>query len=98
MARFDVYRAPRIKGYLLDCQSDLLDDLDTRVVVPLLPAASTIPATRLNPVFEIEGHRYIMQTSLIFSLPADRLSKPVTSLALFDLEVGMALDFLWSGI
>lgn len=38
MARYTVYR---IDGgaYLLDVQSDLLDDLTTRIVIPLMPLA-----------------------------------------------------------
>jgi len=39
MARFDVYANPGSKSdttpYLLDVQSDLLDDLETRMVIPL---------------------------------------------------------------
>ena len=39
MARFDVYPNPgqqaKTTPYLLDVQSDLLDDLDTRVLIPL---------------------------------------------------------------
>ena len=37
MARFDVHRRRDAAGYLLDCQADLLSDLTTRFVVPLLP-------------------------------------------------------------
>lgn len=98
MARFDVYRAARTKGYLLDCQSDLLSTLATRVVVPLLPANSTLAATRLNPVFDIEGDRFVMQTPMIVSLPKDRLTQPVASLDEFHLEIMAAIDMLWSGV
>ncbi|TIT45544.1 MAG: plasmid maintenance protein CcdB, partial [Mesorhizobium sp.] len=42
MPRYDVF-AGRVEGnYLLDVQSDLLDNFRTRVVVPLLPFA-TVP-------------------------------------------------------
>ena len=37
MARFDVYASPDGSGCLLDVQADLLDSLNTRVVVPLMP-------------------------------------------------------------
>ena len=41
MRRFDVHPAPGPDGrfHVLDVQADLLRDLDTRVVVPLLPPA-----------------------------------------------------------
>ena len=45
MARFDVYRNPEGSGYLLDVQADLLSDLNTRVVVPLIPAELAPPMT-----------------------------------------------------
>ena len=44
------------EGYLLDVQNDLLDNLNTRVMVPLMrPEAAPTTARRLNPAFDIEG-------------------------------------------
>lgn len=62
MARFDVYANPgehaRTTPYLLDVQSDLLDGLESRVVVPLRDLAHfadvKLPEL-LMPVFEIQG-------------------------------------------
>lgn len=55
MAQFDVFRNPEGSGYLLDVQSDLLDGLSTRLVIPLLPALQAPrPAARLNPVVNIK--------------------------------------------
>jgi len=52
MARFDVYDSPDGAGYLLDVQADILDILNTRVVVPLMPiSAAPSPAKHLNPIF-----------------------------------------------
>ena len=39
MARYDVYANPNADGYLLELQTDLLDELKTRVVVPLIPSS-----------------------------------------------------------
>jgi toxin CcdB len=57
MARLDVYPMPgrRSAGFVVDVQSDLLADLASRVVVPLLPETETRPASRLNPIFDISG-------------------------------------------
>ena len=50
MARFDLYHNPD-GGYLLDVQTDLLNHLNTRMVVPLLPMQTAPkPAATLNPV------------------------------------------------
>lgn len=46
----------RRAGYLLDVRADILGDLNTRVVVPLMrPEDAPAPARRLNPMFEIIG-------------------------------------------
>ena len=56
MARFDVYANRGGLGFLLDVQADLMTRLNTRMVVPLLPLdAAPTPATRLNPIFEVQG-------------------------------------------
>ncbi|WP_406240282.1 CcdB family protein, partial (plasmid) [Acetobacter orientalis] len=57
MARFDVYRlAGRGEArFVLDVQADLLYELGTRIVVPLLlQKVAPKPAKRLNPVFVID--------------------------------------------
>ena len=97
MARFDVYPGARGKGYLLDCQADLLNDLETRVVIPLLPAIGVPQASRLNPVFEVEGDMVVMSTQLIFAMPVERLGESVASLAGEHLVIMNALDMLLSG-
>jgi toxin CcdB len=97
MARFDVHPGARGKGYLLDCQADVLDHLETRVVVPLMPAAGLPVATRLNPVFEVGGARLVMGTQLIFAIPAQHLQGCVASLAGEHIEITNALDMLLTG-
>ena len=50
MAGYDVYPNPSGGGYLLDIQADLLSELNTRVVVPLLPSFEKVRLVRkLNP-------------------------------------------------
>lgn len=97
MARFDVYKATKARGFLLDCQSDLLDEFGSRVVVPLMPLTDVQTVSRLHPVFVIEGNPYIMSTHLIFAIPVDRLGQKVGSLAQEDLTVTSALDMLFGG-
>ena len=69
MAQFDVYRNPNPKTsseipYLLDIQTDLLDNLATRVVAPLfLASVFGIPATHLNPQFIINQTNVIQSTA-----------------------------------
>lgn len=98
MARFDVFANPDSRGFLLDVQANLLDDLNTRVVVPLIPvSAAPLPAKRLNPVFEIGPEPHVMVTQFMAAGPVAILKAPVASFAEHDVEIGNALDMLFVG-
>lgn len=98
MARYDLYRAPDGPGWWLDVQADVLDGLNTRVVVPLLPESqATVPAKRLNPVFEVEGERAVMVTQYLSAVPVRVLGRPVGSLVDKADEIGAALDMVFVG-
>jgi len=99
MASFGVYANPDGGGYLLDVQADLLDALNTRIVVPLIPLAlAPIPAKGLNPVFEIQSSQHVMATQFLSAVPRSLLDTPVTSLLSNDTEIMNALDMLLTGI
>src|SRR4051794_34239964 len=98
MARYDLYRLPEQTGYLLDVQTDLIDLLQTRVVVPLLPAGSTPqPVRRLNPVFNIGGNSYVMATPLLASVPVAELESSQANLSMHHDQIVAALDMLFQG-
>ena len=98
MAKYDVYPNPSGDGFLLDVQSDLVSDLNTRVVVPLLPSAvAPKPASRLNPIFEIEGEQVVMVTQFIATVPTGILKSPVESLTGDFDKVSAAVDMLMHG-
>lgn len=99
MARFDIYPMPgRRSGYLLDVQADLLDRLDTRVVVPLFPEKEAPPPiATLNPVLDIQGQRHVMVTQSIATLRRRDLGKAVLSLDDQHQRIMNALDMLLTG-
>lgn len=98
MARFDVFRSPEGEGYLLDLQADLLDHLNTRIVVPLLPvAAAPVPARILNPVFRVEEQDVVMVTQFMAAVPAAMLRQPVGTLAALRDDIVAAVDLLMQG-
>ena len=98
MARFDVYRMATAQGFLLDVQTDLLNGLSTRVVVPLLPLTNApLPAQRLNPVFDIENLEVLMATQFLAAVPESELKEVVGNLEGFQNVLSVALDMLFSG-
>lgn len=98
MARYDVYPGAPGRGLLLDCQSDLLDQLGSRVVVPLIPLDRMEPIPRLNPLFTIHGQKLAMATHLIFAIPTERLQRPVANLETEHYTIVGALDVLLTGV
>lgn len=105
MAQFDVYRNPNPASrtripYLLDVQSDLLDPLATRVVVPLCrpEVLSGKPAERLNPEFEIEGRKLYLLAPELAGVPRKALGDPVTNLSAQRRAIIDALDLVFTGI
>ena len=105
MAQFDVYRnanpATRARiPYLLDIQSDLLDPLTTRVVVPLCKpeVLKGKLAERLNPVFEIEGRKMTMLTPELAGVSRKILGERIGNLSDERRSIIAALDLLFTGI
>jgi toxin CcdB len=103
MPQFDVYKNPNPATneyipYLLDVQTDLLDIISTRVVVPLERCSHFSPAERLSPVFQIEETRVSMSTTELAGIHHKALGGYVCSLANKRAEIMAALDLLFSGI
>ncbi len=99
MARYDVYRDPRGSDNLLLCiQSDIFNQFDTRVAIPLLPEhPHRSPLKKLNPVFVIGDRRYALYTQLLLSVPASALRERVGNIRDRHDEITAALDFLFQG-
>ena len=98
MAQFDVHTLS--KGRLaIDCQSDLLSHLGSRLVVPLVPKnTAPSPARRLNPIFEIGGIEHVMLTQFAGAVDRRQLGDVLLSLANRSFEITDALDVLISGV
>lgn len=98
MPRFSVYRNPGGEGYLLDVQANILDHLNTRVVVPLLPmSAAPQSAATLNPVFSVAGQSVVMVTQFLAAVPMSLLKLPESNLESFRDEITAAMDLLFQG-
>ncbi|WP_447765990.1 CcdB family protein [Sphingopyxis panaciterrae] len=98
MPQFDVCRTAD-GGLVLDCQSDLLHHLNTRLVVPLLTADQfEVVARRLNPLFIVDGVEHVMYTQFASAIPANQIFETVVSLEGRRFEIMNALDVLLAGV
>lgn len=98
MARYDVFRIPGSKTLILDVQSDLLDGLPTRVVVPLYPEKQGLRRIkRLHAGLTIGAANYVMATHEIASIPASELGEPITNLLAAHDDISRAIFMLFEG-
>jgi toxin CcdB len=99
MQQYQLFANPDGDGYLLNVQSDLLEIVRTRVVIPLIPERQDgpRPATRLHPVFQIDGARFILAPHLIATVPLEILKEPRGNLMEQRDMITAALDFLFQG-
>jgi toxin CcdB len=105
MAQFAVYknRNPATKSaypYLVNVQSDLLAELQTRIVVPLakLTAFRKKPIKDLTPVIDFEGGKYLMLIPQLAGVAASELGQPAGRLNEYRDAIIAAVDFLITGI
>lgn len=101
MARFDIYALHRAEvPYVLEVQADLLSDLASVVVVPLVPADAAKAETmrKLKPQITIKGQDYCLMTTDIGTLRRASLGKPMVNVEEQSRAVIVdALDFLSQG-
>ena len=98
MPQFDVYRSVAEPGYLLDCQSDALSGLTTRLVVPLLPPDyAPLASQRLNPTLRVGEDKVVMMTHFASAVPIRALGDLVGSLAHDHTTIVNAFDMLLTG-
>jgi toxin CcdB len=105
MPQFAVYknRNTATRGrfpLLLDVQSDLLEPLSTRVVVPLSPIATArdISMERLTPALTIDGKLYVMLTPQLAGISTRELGQSIGSAVAMRSAIVAALDLLITGI
>jgi toxin CcdB len=99
MAQFDIYEysSPNT-SYLIDLQDNVVDDLTTRVVAPLI-SIEDIPLQMeiLNPVIRFDGVDFLLMTHLLAAIPIFALKKKVSSAAGQRDEIIASLDLLFTG-
>jgi len=104
MAQFSVYENKNPDScdaypYLLNVQNDLLNSLETRVVIPVSRQSRLIntPIERLTPVLPIEKTPHVLLTPQLAAIPATELGLLVCDLSEHRTIIIGALDFLFTG-
>ena len=105
MAQFDVYRNPSSKTnraypFLVDAQNSVIDQLATRLVVPLTKnkTRNSLYMKNLTPGIEFEGETYLFLTQQLNSIPEDALKDYIGSLEQSRELLIDAIDFAINGI
>ncbi len=98
MARFHAYRLRQGGALVLDLQADLLSDLQTRNVAPLLlPGELSRLIGRLNPKFDVGGQPYVLATQFMGVVALGELGETVADLTRHSDVITAATDFLFQG-
>lgn len=105
MAQYDVYRNPTASAreaipYLVNVQSELLDDLPTRLTVPLgnRIAAPHAGPKSLCPLIEFDGQALFALPHLAAAFRVRDLGKPQGSVARHASQLVAAADAVISGV
>jgi toxin CcdB len=97
MAQFDVHR---LAGGTLavDCQANLLSDLNTRFVIPLQPLNEGAQVSqRLDPFVRFAGQERCLKTHFATTIETRLLGEAIGSVADQDYAIKSAIDMLLFG-
>src|SRR5580693_4020364 len=104
MAQFTVHRNKSAHTkttfpFLVDVQCDLLDDLQTCVVIPLskVAALNKRPLTQLTPILQFENDHYLLMTPQLAGIARGDLGAAAGSLVTCRAVILAALDLLIVG-
>lgn len=97
-SQFDLYRLPN-GGLVVVLQNDLLDQIQTRVVAPLVSATvfEQVMQSR-NPTITLGEESYVFMPQLAATLTMGELGEKVGSLDIVRDTIVRALDALLSGV
>lgn len=87
---------------LLDVTSDIIGQLNRRIVIPLLPAekypASTRPERMIPLITLTDGSSYAVMAHELASIPARALGAEFCDASQYRASIKAATDFLFDGI
>jgi toxin CcdB len=105
MAQFTIYQnknpqSKKLFPFLVDVQTNLLDSLQTTVVIPLTKYETNKDKAlnQLMPTLNIEGTDYLILTPQLAGISKKELGKAICNVDYARTEILNAIDFLLTGI
>jgi toxin CcdB len=100
--QFDVFANPdasdaAYRPFFVVLQSDLVSDLRSTIVAPLVSRKDMTGAQRLNPLANVGGEEFWLATHELFALDRRVLRNKIASLAECRDQIIAALDMLFTG-
>ena len=97
--QFNVYNDPENGNRkLLSVQADVLNQINSRIVIPLFPVTPEINfIAKLNPVLKVSGTDMMLMTQQIAPIPVKALGPVVADLGNEADVIANALDMLLKG-
>jgi toxin CcdB len=95
--QFDVYRIKRGETVVL-LQHGHLNDLQTRIVAPIIPKGKGKLSTSLNPILRFSRRDWILATQLINVVKTSDIRDQLGSVADQDYAIKRAIEQLFLGI
>jgi len=98
VAQFDIHSIAG-HGLVVDCQSDLLSDLRSRIVAPLRePDEPSVSKSRLNPLVTVHQTDYRVAVQFLRAVDSRLLGEKIGSLLDYEYDVKAAIDMVVSGL
>lgn len=85
------------RPFLIVLQSNLVSDLSSTIVAPLIPRDRIKGANRLNPLVSVEGREFWLATHELFAIDRRVLKAKVADLTQSRDAIIAALDLLFTG-
>jgi toxin CcdB len=102
MGQFDLYENQNTQTnetypFLLDIQSDILGDLNTRLTVPLAVSPKQYKSLPFTPMIEVHGKAYMVMFHLMASYPINEYGSVIGNLEKDRSMLLSAYDFMIQG-
>lgn len=104
MSQFSIHSnlnpaSKKLYPYLINVQASLLNNLETRLVIPLSLKSkfANKPIKILNPIIHIDNHEYIILTQQMAAIQTKNLGALIYDGSSYRQEIISAIDFMITG-